>query len=209
MGHGRIDQQQPKAAEQQHRREADPLDIGPDDQGGGDHREGGLEHEEGLFGDGPVQAGAGHAGQEALGQVADPQARAAEGQAVAHGQPQDRAEAGDGHAMGHDRQHVLGPHQPAIEQGQARQGHEQDQGRGAQNPGSVAVIGGGGRALGPGDTAEHGRAEAEGRPLKAVADQCHWPRPRRRPQGRFRGYSRAGGDCSRREQSCANIGRRL
>ena len=64
----------------------------------------------------------------------------AKGEAVDTNKPQHRGQAGNGEAVHQHRKHVLGAHQAAIEQRQARQGHEEDQRRGRQNPGRVGTV---------------------------------------------------------------------
>ena len=155
MSDRRIDDEEPKAAEQQHRAEVHALGKGADDQRRGDDREGHLEHEkDGL---GHRRAGADGArpdiGEQCQVQAADPWLRlaaVAEGQAVAEDQPQHRHERSDDHAVAQHRQHVLGAHQTAIEQREAGQRHEQHQGRGGEQPRRVGAVGAGLRGLGAG-----------------------------------------------------------
>ena len=64
-----------------------------------------------------------------------------ERQRVAHGQPQQRDDAGDGEALHEDGEHVLGAHQAGVEQRETGQGHEQHQRRGGDDPGGVAGVG--------------------------------------------------------------------
>ena len=64
-----------------------------------------------------------------------------EAQAVADHDPQDRDHAGGAQTLRHDREHVLRAHQAAVEQRQAGQGHEQDQGGADHHPGVVTGAG--------------------------------------------------------------------
>ena len=65
-----------------------------------------------------------------------------EGQAVADRPPEQRDQAGDAHALRHDREHVLAAHEAAVEERETRQRHEQHQ-RGADH--HEAVVAGAGR----------------------------------------------------------------
>ena len=59
----------------------------------------------------------------------------AERQAVADQEPQHRDDGEGRRRLGDDADDVLLPDHAAVEQRQARQGHQEDQGRGGQNPG--------------------------------------------------------------------------
>jgi hypothetical protein len=48
--------------------------------------------------------------------------------------------AGDRGDLQQDRQKVLGPHQPAVEQAEARQGHQQHERGGNEDPACVAGV---------------------------------------------------------------------
>ncbi len=139
-----------------------------DHEGGGDGREGRLERDEGELGDHHAGrerrdvAGRGHVLEEQASQAPDEQVPAAavrEGEAVAPEHPGDDADDGDGRDLHHHRQHVLGADQAAVEQGQARQDHQQDQDGRGEHPGVVALVvlvddgggGGLGRSRGGGD----------------------------------------------------------
>ena len=90
------------------------------------------------------------AGQERLREAADEGAEAArsgrEGERVAVDDPQDRHEAEDGEDLRQQRQHVLGAHEAAVEQGEARDRHEDDEDRRDEHPGGVALVDRGGAA---------------------------------------------------------------
>ena len=75
-----------------------------------------------------------------LREVADERVAGAEGEAVADQDPEHADDAGGQHALHEDVQHVLGAHQAAVEEGEARQRHHQDQGRRGQHPGGVAAV---------------------------------------------------------------------
>ncbi len=138
----RIDHQQPQRRKHEHGRKPDALGIGADDQRRGDDRKGHLEHHEDALRHmgARVDGAAGQIGQEDRAKPAEPIAAAREGQAVGHGKPQQRDHGSDGHALDEDRQHVLGLHQPGIEQAQRRQGHQQHQHRGDHQPGAIRPI---------------------------------------------------------------------
>ena len=59
---------------------------------------------------------------------------------VADGQPQQRHDAGDGETLHQDGEHVLGAHQAGVEQREARQGHEQNQGGCGDDPGRITRV---------------------------------------------------------------------
>jgi len=139
VGDGGINGEHPEGGEEEDKAEAHAFHIGPDDQGGGDDGEGHLEGEEQDFGQGSAQGVGGDAGQEGKSQAAPPLARA-KGDGIAAGEPQDGHQRRDGKAMGKDRQHVPAAHQTAVKQGKTRQGHEQHQGCGDQNKGSVCGV---------------------------------------------------------------------
>jgi hypothetical protein len=64
-----------------------------------------------------------------------------EGEGIAAGEPDEAHQRGDRHALHQHREQVLRLNQAAIEQGEARQGHEQDECRRRQDPGRVTRIG--------------------------------------------------------------------
>ncbi|MNZ66102.1 hypothetical protein D3C78_843140 [compost metagenome] len=154
-----IHQGEPDAHEDQHRGELHPLGEGTDDQRRGDDREGHLEGDEYRLGEQRRRRGQArrrHASQEGFGQAADEgievdytllHTGGIERQAIAVNHPQHTDQAGDRKALHHYREHVLGTHHTAVEQGQARDGHEQHQGCGGQHPGGVAGVEHGGCLL--------------------------------------------------------------
>ena len=163
VGHRRVDHGEPHGHEDQHGGELHALGEGTHDQRRGDDGEGHLEGDEHAFREGADQAFLGQVDQEGVVQAADDgvdvehtgfHAFGAEGQAVAVGEPEDAHQAGDGEALHHHRQDVLGTHHAGIEQRQAGDGHEQHQGGGGQHPGGVAGIQGGGFFLGHGQAWE-------------------------------------------------------
>ena len=83
----------------------------------------------------------GDPGEEALAQPAPEGAlRAAEGHGIAVEHVDDHYDRRDRRALHQDREHVLRPHQPAVEERQARQDHEENEQRGGQHPGGVARV---------------------------------------------------------------------
>ena len=111
MHDGRIDQKHPERGKQQHKAEADPFDIGPDNQCGGDDRECHLKGKEQDFGQGARQRVRINPIQEHLAQTApDAAGVAAKGNRIARYQPQHRHKAGDGIAVHKDAQHVARAH---------------------------------------------------------------------------------------------------
>ncbi|MNP31557.1 hypothetical protein D3C76_1246830 [compost metagenome] len=169
VGNRCVDQGEPDGHEDQHRRELHTLGKGTDDQRRGDDREGHLEGDEYRFREQRRrrgQARRGHAGEERLGQTANEgievdytllHTGGIERQAIAVNHPQHTDQAGDRKALHHYREHVLGTHHTAVEQGQARDGHEQHQGCGGQHPGGVAGVEHGGCLLCQGQAGHYER----------------------------------------------------
>ena len=131
-------------------RELHPLGERADDERRGDRREGELKRQEGHFGnrhalrEGVGGGLVGDAGEERLREAADDRAEAAgaggEGQRVAVEDPQDRNQAEHREDLRQQRQHVLGANEAAIEQGETRDRHEDDQDGGDQHPGGIALV---------------------------------------------------------------------
>ncbi len=118
----RVNQRHPQHHEPQHRGKLHALGKGADDQRRRDDREGQLEHREHGLRNRPAERIHTHAGHEGLAQTADEAADVVtEGQAVEVQHPQDRDQAGDGEALHHHRQCILGAHHAGVEQGQARE----------------------------------------------------------------------------------------
>ncbi len=147
VGDRAIDQDVPERHEQQEARELHPLGEGAGDQGRGDDGEGQLVAEEQELRQALGQAVGRvrpHAVQKDRIEAADEGlqgfGRHAEGQGVADDEPEHGDDGRDGHLLGDGGQDVLAPHHAAIEERQARQGHEQDQGRGGDHPGGPARI---------------------------------------------------------------------
>ncbi len=145
---GRIDQQRPQGREQQQTGIFHPLGEGAGDQGRGDDGEGHLEGDEQIFGNAGqqgVRRAQGHAVQEQHVQAAHIGLKrgvrvGAEGDAVAGDEPDQRDHGEDADRLGDGGDDVLAAHHAAVEQGQTRQGHQQDQsGRGAQ-PGRAGAV---------------------------------------------------------------------
>ncbi|MNP13378.1 hypothetical protein D3C76_1056570 [compost metagenome] len=145
----RIDQGEPHRGEDQHGGELHALGEGTDDQRRGDDGEGHLEGDEDAFREGRGQAIHRQAIEEGLVQTTDEGAEVGytffhagriEGQAVTVNDPQDADQRGDGEALHHHRQHVLGAHHAAVEQRQAGNGHQQHERRRDQHPGGVTAI---------------------------------------------------------------------
>ena len=122
-----------------------------------------------------------HAGLHALG---------AEGQAVAVGDPQHADQRDDREALHQHAEHVLGPHQAAVEQRQAGQAHHQHQQAGGQHPGGVAAVDGRRRGAGEGGRGRTSRAVSRHGTGRVVArGRRAWRRLR---GGRWDLHSRAG-----------------
>ena len=80
--------------------------------------------------------------QEGLAEAADEGAAAAEGERIAPADPDQDRRRGDPEHLAEDRQHVLGAHQAAVEEGEAGQDHHQDEDGRDQHPGGVAFVDG-------------------------------------------------------------------
>ena len=140
--HRRIDDDEPKTADEQHRREPHPLGIGADDQRRRDNRKGHLEHKEDAFRNIAGQRIDSDTRQKHFAKPANPLvcgAAIGKSEAVHAHHPEHRGEAGDCKAMHEHRQDVLRPHEAAIKQGQPRQCHEEDKRRRRQNPGCIGA----------------------------------------------------------------------
>ena len=149
MGDRRIHQREPDAHEYQHRGELHALGEGTDDQRRGNDGERHLEGDEHAFRHGAGEAVGRQATQECTPKSADERievgdacfhARRVERQAVAVDHPQDAHQAGDGEALHHDREDVLGTDHAAVEQRQAWNRHEQHQRSGCEHPCRIAGI---------------------------------------------------------------------
>ena len=84
------------------------------------------------------------AGEERLGKPAHEGVEGAtlgEGEAIAVDHPDDANDAHREEHLHQHRQHVLGAHQAAVEQRQARDGHQQDQRGCREHPSGIALIG--------------------------------------------------------------------
>ena len=68
--------------------------------------------------------------------------RAGEGQRVAVDHPEDGDHAEAGEDLHQHREHVLGAHEAAVEQREARDGHQDDEDGRDQHPGGVALVDG-------------------------------------------------------------------
>ena len=84
----------------------------------------------------------GDAGKEGLGEAADKGRAAGEGEAVAVDHPDDADDADGVEDMHQHRQHVLGAHEAAIEQGEAGDRHQQHENGRGHHPGVVALVDG-------------------------------------------------------------------
>jgi hypothetical protein len=145
--HRQVGEGEPEHYEQQHGAELDALGKGADDQAGRDAREGELEDEPGELGqidalaERRCQRTGVHSLQEQPVEAADEVVAVGEREAVAVDRPEQRDQA-EGHEDLHQqRQHVLGTHHARVEQGQARDRHEDDQHRRGHHPGRVALVG--------------------------------------------------------------------
>ena len=67
---------------------------------------------------------------------------AGEGQRIAVDDPQDADDAEDDHHLHQDREDVLGADEAAVEQREARNGHQHDEAGGDEHPGGVSLVDG-------------------------------------------------------------------
>ena len=81
-----------------------------------------------------------HAGHQHAGEVAEIGVPVAEGDAVPDNDPKYRDQTGDREALHHGGQQVHLADHAAVEQGQTRNGHHQDQGGRGQHPGGIARV---------------------------------------------------------------------
>ena len=151
MGHGRITEEQPESGKDQHGGKVHTLDERAHDQRRSDDRESHLEHEEQGFRNGlTVQRRACDACHHAFCKAAQIAAFARpERDGIAAHEPDQADQAGNGKAVHEHRQQILCLHETAIEEGQPRKGHEQDQRRRGEDPGRVPCVGMGGQGNGP------------------------------------------------------------
>ena len=141
--HRDIHPQQPEHGKRQHRPEAHALGKSTDDQGWRNDGKGHLEQPVQAFRQGAFQRLPGNPGKEHMVQATDPGIHAAaigKRQGITADQPHQRHRAGNGETLHQNGQNVLGAHQAAVEQAQARQRHEQHQRGGGENPGTVTGI---------------------------------------------------------------------
>jgi len=148
----RVNQGEPDAHEDQHRGELHPLGERTDDQRWGDDRESHLEGDEHRFREQRRRTGQARrrdTGEERLAHAAEERveiddallhAGGVERNAVAINDPQDADQTGNGEALHHHGKNVFRANHAAVEQRQARDGHEQHKGRRGEHPGSVAGI---------------------------------------------------------------------
>jgi len=154
VGEGEVDDKHPEADEEEHGAEADALGDGADDEGRGDDGEHQLVHRKDVVGD-PVGVIGIRGGADILekgvaevaehggaGPQAGPGHAGSEDEAVADGPPEDGDQGCDAEALGEDGKNILAPDQAAVEEGEAGQCHEEDQGGADHHPAVVA---------GPGD----------------------------------------------------------
>ena len=147
MSDRQVAEGEPQRTEQQHRREAHTLGKSTHDQTGRDGCESGLERCEDVLGNHHTLAeGGGHAVrgdalEEQLVQRANEWVARGERRAVAIQDPQHIDHRGDHKNLHQHRQHVLAADQAAIEQRQARDGHQNDEHGGHNHPGGVALVG--------------------------------------------------------------------
>jgi len=140
---GQVDHQEPEGREDQHRRKTHPFREGADDQRGRDDGEGQLEHGEDRLGDRARDGVRGDAREQGFAEAANPglgRATIAEGQAVADQHPDDGDHGRNRKALHEHRQHVATAHQPAVEQGEPRQGHEEHKRGRAEQPRGITAV---------------------------------------------------------------------
>ena len=181
---GVVDEEQPQRRKDQHGGEAHSLREGADHQGWRDDRERALEGEEEHFGNRAGERVAIDTGEEGFPESADEgaesdlpldHARRVEGERVTAHQPQDRHQTRQREALHQHRQHVLRAYESAIEEGETRDRHEEDQRRGGEDPRGIARVQGIGCARGRGARNERGEREGDLREEGAgrnSADRC-------------------------------------
>jgi len=136
-----VDQEHPEENEQEDGLEPDAFGHGPEDQRWRDDREHQLVHGEDVlrYPVGVIRVRCGsHSVKERLAQTSDQSVSAVEHQRVPDGPPEDGHHPRDAEALGDDGQDVLGTNQAAVEQEQARKGHEENQGRADHHEAVVA-----------------------------------------------------------------------
>ncbi len=139
-----VDERRPEHREEEERREPLPLGERAGDERGRDGREHHLEEHERLVRDGggvPRVRRRAHATQAGPLEPADDAAAVGpEGKAVSEEHPLQRDDAENGERLHERRQHVLLPHHPAVEEGEAGHGHEEDERGADEYPGGVAFV---------------------------------------------------------------------
>ena len=135
-----VHQRQPRTHEDQHGGELHALGKRADDQRRGNDGEGHLEGHEDRFRNRSIEGINADAFHERFAQTTPIRPGVAEGDAVGIQRPQHGDQCGNGEALHHRRQHVLGSHHAGVEQRQARDRHHQHQRRRGQHPGRVASI---------------------------------------------------------------------
>ena len=141
VGHWEIHQEAPQDREQEHRAELHPLGECARDQGRRDDSEHQLVDHEGLLGNGRGIVGIGccaHVIQEGEVQISNDWRRTTERQAVADEGPQHRNDSHQDKAVHHGAEDVFATDQAAVEEGEPRAGHHEDQRGAGEHPGIVA-----------------------------------------------------------------------
>ena len=161
MGQRVVHQRRPQERERQKRAELHPVRDRAGDQRRRDDREHALKDHERLVRHGRriVARLAADTDEPQPIEIADHAAHVRpEGEGIAPQHPLDAHHGHQNEALHDGRQCVLAPHQPAVEQGQARRGHHQDDRRTDQQPSGVAAVDRRG-VLGPRRCRQRGKAE--------------------------------------------------
>ena len=136
-----VDEQKPQREKKHRAAELHSFRSGTGNQGRRDDRKHQLINHEGCLRNGSGVIGiwiGADAAQERMLEPADDRTVSAKRQAVAHQGPQNGNHRHEHEALHHDGQHVFAAYQAAIEKGQARAGHEQNQRGAYQHPGIVS-----------------------------------------------------------------------
>ena len=147
VGDGHVAEGEPQSTEQQHGREASAFSESTHDQCARDGRKRGLEGSEGQLRNHHAFAERGSNGvrrdafEEQLVQASDERVACCEGQGVAVEHPQDVNQRGHHKHLHQHRQHVLAADQAAVEQRQARNGHQNHEHGGHGHPSGIALVG--------------------------------------------------------------------
>ncbi len=146
VGHRDVGQREPDHHEDQDRGELGAFGEGADDQAAGNRRKCPLENHEGQFGDADT-LGEGcaygirrHTFQKELVEHAEERVALGKRRRVAVNHPEHGDQREDREHLHQHREHVLGTDQAAIEQSEAGNRHQDDQGGADHQPGVVTLV---------------------------------------------------------------------